>query len=123
MCVMRSARCSCCTACMDMFQPNLAPFRAAPPVDTLVGFANGMLGGMTGLTGPIVVIWCQLTGVPRHTQRAIFQPVIFAAFVVAIVGLGIGGAVTRDVLSLFALGSGSDRRRNLARCASLRPAG
>ena len=88
-----------------LFQPNLAPLRAAPPVDTLVGFANGILGGLTGLTGPIVVIWCQLTGVPRHAQRAIFQPVLFAAFVVAIIGLGIGGAITRDVLSLFALGA------------------
>ena len=88
-----------------LFQPNLAPHRAAPPLDTLVGFANGILGGLTGLTGPIVVIWCQLTGVPRHAQRAIFQPVLFAAFVVAIIGLGIGGAITRDVLSLFALGA------------------
>jgi uncharacterized protein len=88
-----------------MLQPNLAPFRAAAPADTLVGFANGVLGGLTGLTGPIVVIWCQLTGVPRDMQRAIFQPVILAAFVVAIIGLGLGGAVTKDVVTLFALGA------------------
>ena len=88
-----------------MLQPNLAPFRAAAPADTLVGFANGVLGGLTGLTGPIVVIWCQLTGVPRDMQRAIFQPVIFAAFVVAIIGFGLGGAVTKDVVTLFALGA------------------
>ncbi len=88
-----------------MLQPHVAPFRAAAAADTVVGFANGVLGGLTGLTGPIVVIWCQLTGVPRDMQRAIFQPVIFAAFVVAILGFGIGGAVTRDVVALFALGA------------------
>lgn len=88
-----------------MFQPHLAPFRVAVPADTLVGFANGVLGGMTGLTGPIVVVWCQLTGVPRDMQRAIFQPVIFSAFAVAIVGFGLGGAVTKDVVTLFALGA------------------
>ena len=82
-----------------------------------------MLGGLTGLAGPIVVIWCQLTGVPRHAQRAIFQPVILAAFVMTAIGLGIGGAITRDVLMLFALGAVAGRRRHLARRASLRPAG
>ncbi len=88
-----------------LFQPNLVPLRCRAARRYAVGFANGVLGGLTGLTGPIVVIWCQLTGVPRHAQRAIFQPVLFAAFVVAIIGLGIGGAITADVLSLFALGA------------------
>jgi uncharacterized membrane protein YfcA len=88
-----------------MLRPHLAPLRANAASDTTVGFVNGVLGGLTGLTGPIVVIWCQLTGVPRDMQRAIFQPVILAAFVMAAVALGIGGAFTRDVLVLFALGS------------------
>ena len=87
-----------------MLRPRLAPLPANAPADTVVGFANGVLGGLTGLTGPIVVIWCQLTGVPRHEQRGIFQPVIFAGFVVALSGLVIGGAITRDVLVLIALG-------------------
>jgi uncharacterized membrane protein YfcA len=87
-----------------MLQPKLAPIRPGHAADTAVGFANGVLGGLTGLTGPIVVIWCQLTGVPYDMQRAIFQPVILAAFVIAIVGLGIGGDLTSEVLALFALG-------------------
>jgi uncharacterized membrane protein YfcA len=87
-----------------MLQPHLAPFRAVAAADGIVGFANGVLGGLTGLTGPIVVIWCQLTGVPQHAQRAIFQPVILAAFVVAAVALAFGGAVTTDTMVLFALG-------------------
>jgi uncharacterized membrane protein YfcA len=87
-----------------MLQPNLAPLRASRPADGAIGFVNGILGGMTGLAGPILVIWCQLTGVPRHAQRAIFQPVILAAFVLTAVGLGFERAITRDVLILFALG-------------------
>jgi uncharacterized protein len=87
-----------------MLQPKLTPIRAGRAADSAVGFANGVLGGLTGLTGPIVVIWCQLTGVPYDQQRAIFQPVIFGAFAIAIVGLGLAGEVTRDVWVLVALG-------------------
>jgi uncharacterized membrane protein YfcA len=84
-------------------RPKLAPLRATLPADGAVGFVNGILGGLTGLAGPIVVVWCQLTGVPREAQRAIFQPVILAAFVMTAIGLGLAGDITRDVLVLFAL--------------------
>ena len=83
---------------------KISPLRATFPTDGAVGFFNGVLGGLTGLAGPIVVIWCQLTGVPRHAQRAIFQPVIFGAFVLTAIGLGVDGETTRDVVKLFALG-------------------
>ena len=106
-----------------MFQPNLAPFRAAVPADTLVGFANGVLGGLTGLTGPIVVIWCQLTGVPRDMQRAIFQPVIFAAFVVAIDRPRDWRRHHQGRADAVCARCRADCRRNLGRRASLRPAG
>ncbi|MFZ5690939.1 MAG: sulfite exporter TauE/SafE family protein [Pseudomonadota bacterium] len=89
-----------------MLQPKLSPLPANIPADGAIGFVNGILGGMTGLAGPIVVIWCQLTGVPRHAQRAIFQPVILAAFVMTALGLGIDGEITRDVVILFVLGIG-----------------
>ncbi len=89
-----------------MLQPNLTPLRAGRPADGVIGFLNGILGGMTGLAGPILVIWCQLTGVPRHAQRAIFQPVILAAFVMTAIGLGFERALTADVLILFGLGLG-----------------
>jgi hypothetical protein len=87
-----------------MMRPRLAPLRANLPADGAIGFFNGVLGGLTGLAGPIVVIWCQLSGVPYQAQRAIFQPVILAAFVMTAIGLGIEGAITRDLLVLFGLG-------------------
>lgn len=87
-----------------MLQPKLAPLPASRPADGAIGFVNGILGGLTGLAGPILVIWCQLTGVPPQAQRAIFQPVILAAFVLTAIGLGFERAITRDLLVLFALG-------------------
>lgn len=89
-----------------MWQPRLRPLRAGPPADAAIGLVNGILGGMTGLAGPIIVIWCQLTGVPRHAQRAIFQPVILAAFVLTAAGLAWKRDLTMDVLVLFGLGLG-----------------
>jgi uncharacterized membrane protein YfcA len=87
-----------------MARPRLAPLRASVPADGAIGFFNGVLGGLTGLAGPIVVIWCQITGVPYQAQRAIFQPVILAAFVMTAIGLGFEGAITRDLVTLFGLG-------------------
>lgn len=87
-----------------MLRPKLAPLRVNIPADATVGIVNGLLGGLTGLAGPIVVIWCQLTGVPWAVQRAIFQPVILAVFMMTAVGLGLGGAITVEVVKLFLLG-------------------
>ena len=107
MCALRSACCSwstACTACCSRSSRRCA--QPSPPIGA-IGFVNGVLGGLTGLAGPIVVIWCQLTGVPRHAQRAIFQPVILAVFAMTALGLGIGGAITAEVVKLFALGAGA----------------
>jgi uncharacterized protein len=41
-----------------------------------------LLGGLTGLGGVISTISCQLRGWPKNMQRAVFQPVLFVAFVV-----------------------------------------
>jgi uncharacterized membrane protein YfcA len=87
-----------------MLRPKFGPLRPNMPADGIVGFVNGILGGLSGLAGPVVVIWCQLTGVPQKAQRAIFQPVILAAFVLTAIGLGFQGAITRGVMILFALG-------------------
>jgi uncharacterized membrane protein YfcA len=87
-----------------IMQPKLKPLPANRPADAAIGFVNGILGGMTGLAGPILVIWCQLSGVPPHAQRAIFQPVILAAFLMTAVGLGVESAITREVVVLFVLG-------------------
>jgi len=69
-----------------------------------IGLGNGLLGGLTGLGGVISTISCQLRGWPKDLQRSVFQPVLFAAFVIISMSLGIAGAVTADTLKLYALG-------------------
>jgi len=72
--------------------------------DLAIGFLNGLLGGLTGLVGIVVVIWCQLRGWPKDVQRAVFQPVIIATSAMTAVSLGASGAFTADTVKLFLVG-------------------
>ncbi len=59
---------------------------------------------MTGLSGIIATVWCQLRGWPKDAQRAVFQPVNFSTMVIGAVSLSVAGAVTLDVVKLYVLG-------------------
>jgi uncharacterized membrane protein YfcA len=72
--------------------------------DAAVGFLNGVLGGLTGLAGILVTIWCGLRGWPKETQRTIFQPVAVAIFLMSAFWLGAKGAVTAETVELFVIG-------------------
>jgi len=85
-------------------QPALRPLPSSARTDAGIGFANGMLAGLTGLPGFIITVWCQLRGWKRDVQRAIFQPVILAAMAANLVSLGITGAITADVARLYLTG-------------------
>jgi hypothetical protein len=65
---------------------------------------NGVLGGITGLAGLPVTVWCGLRGWPKDRQRAIFQPVAVAIFLMSAAWLGIRGVVSADTIRLFLLG-------------------
>lgn len=67
-----------------------------------VGLTNGLIGGLTGLGGIAVTIWCQLSGAPKDAQRAIFQPVMFATFAMSAIAYGFAGAYTAKTLKLYA---------------------
>lgn len=87
-----------------LLRPTVHTVRAGMPTDAAIGVLNGILGGLTGLAGPIITIWCQLRGWPKDVQRAIFQPVIVAAFVLTAASLTIAGAVTVELTKIFLLG-------------------
>ena len=87
-----------------LVQPALKPVQSGIPADTGIGFLNGLLGGLTGLAGVIVAIWCQVQGWPKDVQRAIYQPVIFTAFAMSAVWLGVSGAISVDIVKLFLFG-------------------
>jgi uncharacterized protein len=88
-----------------LFRPAIPPVKAASPVlDAGVGFLNGVLGGMTGLAGILVTIWCGLRGWPKDVQRTVFQPVAVAIFLMSALWIGAGGAITPDIIQLFLIG-------------------
>jgi uncharacterized membrane protein YfcA len=86
-------------------RPTLAPVRGGgAPLDSGVGFLNGVLGGVTGLAGILVVIWCGLRGWPKDVQRAVFQPAAVATFAMTALWLGAKGAIATDTVMLFLVG-------------------
>jgi uncharacterized protein len=88
-----------------LVRPAIKPIKIGVPADVVIGLCNGVLGGLTGLGGIITTISCQWRGWPKDVQRAVFQPVLFAAFVVISVSLAAAGAVTGHTLQLYALGA------------------
>ena len=86
-------------------RPAFKPVHAGgATADLGVGFINGVLGGMTGLAGIIVTIWCSLRGWPKDIQRTVFQPVAVATFAMSALWFGASGAISVDVVKLFFYG-------------------
>ena len=87
-----------------LLRPTVHTIRTDMKADFGVGIVNGLLGGMTGLAGPIITIWCQLRGWRKDEQRAIFQPVILASFILTAASLTVNGTITIDLLKIYAMG-------------------
>jgi uncharacterized membrane protein YfcA len=85
-------------------RPAFKPIKIGIGADITIGITNGLVGGMTGLGGIISTVSCQLRGWPKDLQRAVFQPVLFAAFVIISISMAITGAVTPENLKLYGLG-------------------
>ncbi len=85
-------------------QPTLKPVPSNTAIDSGIGFANGILAGLTGLPGFIITIWCQLRGWKKDVQRAVFQLVLLAAIVVNVISLTAARAITTDVIRLNVMG-------------------
>jgi uncharacterized protein len=85
-------------------QPTLKPVPSNTAIDTGIGFANGVLAGLTGLPGFIITIWCQLRGWKKDFQRAVFQPVLLAAIVANVISLAAARVITADTLRLYLIG-------------------
>jgi uncharacterized membrane protein YfcA len=86
------------------FRPTLKFASGGRAGDATVGFLNGVLGGLAGLAGILVTIWCGLRGWPKETQRTIFQPVAVAIFLMSALWLGAKGTVTAETIKFFVTG-------------------
>ena len=88
-----------------LLRPQLKVATIVPPAaDMAVGFVNGLLGGLTGLAGIIITIWCNLRGLPKDLQRATFQPVAVVVFAMTALMLSAKGSLSLETAKLFALG-------------------
>jgi uncharacterized protein len=88
----------------SLFRPPLHITSAGPLADAGVGFLNGALAGLSGLAGILVIIWCQLRGWTRDQQRAVFQPVAIAIFLMSAAWLGGSGVIGAQTAWLFVFG-------------------
>ena len=88
----------------NLVRPKVAPVAAGPVADGAVGLVNGIMGGATGLAGIVVTIWSTVRGWPRDEQRAVFQPIGVAIFLMTGAWLGSAGMIGGDTLRLFLLG-------------------
>jgi uncharacterized protein len=88
----------------SLFRPALRVAHGGRFADAGVGFLNGVLAGLSGLAGIVVIIWCQLRGWTRDQQRAVFQPVAIAIFLMSAAWLGGSGAIGAQTAWLFGVG-------------------
>jgi uncharacterized membrane protein YfcA len=87
----------------SLIRPSFKPSKASVPANFGVGIINGLISGLTGLGGVAVTVWCQLRGGQKDELRAIFQPVLFAMFVMTTISFAIAGAFTIEIIKLYAL--------------------
>jgi uncharacterized membrane protein YfcA len=87
----------------SLIRPVFKAPKANFPADLSVGVINGLISGLTGLGGVAVTVWCQLRGGQKDELRAIFQPVVFATFVMTTISFAIAGTFTIETVKLYAL--------------------
>jgi len=86
-------------------RPAMKPVKSGGALaDGGVGFANGVLGSITGFAGILTIIWCGVRGWPRDEQRAVFQPIGVAIFAMSALWLGASGTLSTDTMWLFVIG-------------------
>ena len=91
-------------AIYSLVRPQIKAMKIDAPTDVAIGIFNGMLGGLTGLGGIISTISCQWRGWTKDKQRAVFQPILFAAFVIISISQLMAGSYTVDTVKLYGIG-------------------
>jgi hypothetical protein len=91
-------------ATYSLVRPPLRPMKISAAADIAIGISNGLLGGLTGLGGIISTLSCQCRGWSKDKQRSVFQPVLFAAFVIISISQFIAGSYTVETLKLYGIG-------------------
>src|SRR5262245_40137297 len=88
----------------SLARPTLPAVKGGAISDGVVGLLSGAFSGSTGLAGIPVIVWASLRRWSKDDQRAVFQPVVVAVFVMTLIWLGGTGVVTGETLRLFWIG-------------------
>lgn len=65
--------------------------------DGIVGFGGGILGGLTGLSGVLPVVWTDIRGWSKEQRRGVVQCFNFAILSLALASHALAGMLTRQV--------------------------
>ncbi|MEM7777117.1 MAG: sulfite exporter TauE/SafE family protein [Pseudomonadota bacterium] len=65
--------------------------------DVAIGFGGGVLGGLSGLPGPLPIAWASLHDWPRDEKRALFQVFNFAVLSAMLAASAVAGLMTSAV--------------------------
>ena len=88
----------------SLARPTLPAVEGGLIADAIVGLMSGAFSGSTGLAGIPVIVWASLRRWPKDDQRAVFQPVVVAVFVMTLIWFGGTGIVTPETLQFFWVG-------------------
>lgn len=84
------------------FRANLPKFeRRTPVLDSGIGLAGGVLGGMASLSGALPVIWCSMRPWPKAETRAVLQPFNISVLGTTTIMLWWRGAYDSTTLTAF----------------------
>lgn len=87
-----------------LFSRHLPAIRAGgAAANGVVGLIGGVMGGLGGFTGVIPTLWCTLRRFDKDVQRNIIQNFNLATLAFTMLGYVVSGAVTREMLPMFAV--------------------
>ena len=77
--------------------------RGGRAADAVIGLGGGLMGGLTGLSGPLPTMWATLQGWSKDYRRGIFQGYNFAILTLTLATHAVEGLLTPEVGWLFLL--------------------
>ncbi len=87
----------------NLRRPSRAPIRVSQHTAFAFGFAAGALGGAYNTVGPMLVMYGHLRGRPPEQFRATLQSCFFPAYGSIVIGHGLAGLITPQILQYFVL--------------------
>lgn len=71
--------------------------------EAAIGVFSGVCGGLAGLSGPILVVWSQLSQWHKERARALLQVINMSIFIAAIATYAVRGLISMELLKIVAI--------------------